>query len=67
MKVTKKPVKKIPIKNAFVNAVFKQERMKLEDQISDLQIKVHNLQHQIVGFRAVISYLEDLSGIRNSQ
>lgn len=32
-----------------------------------LQSEIENLKHQIVGFRAVISYLEDLAGLRNSQ
>ena len=32
-----------------------------------LQSEIDNLKHQIVGFRAVISYLEDLAGLRNSQ
>lgn len=39
----------------------------LEDRVESLQIEIANLKHQIVGFRAVISYLEDLAGIRDSQ
>lgn len=35
--------------------------------IEALQAENQDLKHQIVGFRAVISYLEDLSGLRNSQ
>jgi hypothetical protein len=36
-------------------------------KVSALEKEISNLKHQIVGFRAVISYLEDLSGLRNSQ
>lgn len=36
-------------------------------KVVKLESEVANLKHQIVGFRAVISYLEDLSGLRNSQ
>lgn len=39
----------------------------LEDKVEALQIEITNLKHQIIGFRAVISYLEDLAGVRNSQ
>ena len=39
----------------------------LEDKVEALNIEVTNLKHQIIGFRAVISYLEDLAGVRNSQ
>lgn len=39
----------------------------LEDEVDALKIEIANLKHQIIGFRAVISYLEDLSGIRDSQ
>lgn len=36
-------------------------------KVVKLQSEIDNLKHQIVGFRAVISYLEDLAGLRNSQ
>ena len=36
-------------------------------KVVKLESEIANLKHQIVGFRAVISYLEDLSGLRNSQ
>ena len=42
-------------------------RVQLEDKVEALQIEIANLKHQIIGFRAVISYLEDLAGVRNSQ
>jgi len=35
--------------------------------VDRLEKEIANLKHQIVGFRAVISYLEDLAGLRNSQ
>lgn len=34
----------------------------LVDQIEKLQIKVKNLEHQEIGWRAVVSYLEDKLG-----
>jgi hypothetical protein len=34
----------------------------LVDQIEKLQIKVKNLEHQEIGWRAVVSYLEDKIG-----
>ncbi len=46
--------------------VFAREK-DLEETISILQHENRELKHQIVGFRAVISYLEDLAGIRISQ
>jgi hypothetical protein len=46
--------------------VFAREK-DLEETISFLRQENQELKHQIVGFRAVISYLEDLAGIRNSQ
>ena len=36
-------------------------------KVVKLESEIANLKHQIVGFRAVISYLEDLAGLRNSQ
>jgi len=42
-------------------------RVELEDKIEAQNIEIVNLKHQIIGFRAVISYLEDLAGVRNSQ
>lgn len=46
--------------------VFAREK-DLEGTISLLRQENQELKHQIVGFRAVISYLEDLAGIRISQ
>lgn len=42
-------------------------RVILEDKVESLNIEIANLKHQIIGFRAVISYLEDLAGVRDSQ
>jgi hypothetical protein len=39
----------------------------LKDVNESIRQENQELKHQIVGFRAVISYLEDLAGIRNSQ
>ena len=38
-----------------------------EQRVNTLVRENQELRHQIIGFRAVISYLEDLAGIRNSQ
>jgi hypothetical protein len=37
------------------------------NKLLELQKENADLKHQIVGFRSVISYLENLSGLRNSQ
>lgn len=37
------------------------------NKVVKLQSEIDNLKHQIVGFRAVISYLENLAGLRHSQ
>jgi transposase len=42
-------------------------RVQMEDKVEALNVEIANLKHQIIGFRAVISYLEDLAGVRNSQ
>jgi len=39
----------------------------LEDKVESLNIEIANLKHQIIGFRAVISYLENLAGVKDSQ
>lgn len=39
----------------------------LEDKVEALNAEVANLKHQIVGFRAVISYLEHHVGLETSQ
>ena len=42
-------------------------RVQLEDKVEAMNIEIANLKHQIIGFRAVISYLENLSGLKDSQ
>lgn len=37
------------------------------NKLLELQKENADLKHQIIGFRSVISYLENLSGLRNSQ
>lgn len=39
----------------------------LEDKVEALTIEIANLKHQIIGFRAVVSYLENLAGVKDSQ
>lgn len=47
--------------------VARDERLRMQERIEELEIKNQNLQHQIIGFRAVISYLENMAGVRISQ
>lgn len=42
-------------------------RVQLEDKVEAMNIEIANLRHQIIGFRAVISYLENLAGLKDSQ
>ena len=51
----------------FMLKVARDERLRMQERIEELEIKNQNLQHQIIGFRSVISYLENMAGIRNSQ
>ncbi len=39
----------------------------LEDIIDDKDVEILNLKHQIVGYKAVISYLENQLGLGKSQ
>jgi hypothetical protein len=39
----------------------------LEDKVEALEAEINQLKHQIVGFRAVISYLEHHVGLETSQ
>jgi len=43
------------------------ERLRLQERIEELETKNKNLEHQIIGFRSVISYLENMSGLKASQ
>lgn len=47
--------------------INRDERLRLQDRIEELEAKNQNLEHQIIGFRSVISYLENMAGVRNSQ
>jgi hypothetical protein len=40
---------------------------KADYRIAQMELEIANLKHQIVGFRSVISYLENLAGVRSSQ
>jgi hypothetical protein len=51
----------------FMLKVARDERLRMQERIEELEIKNQNLEHQIIGFRSVISYLENMAGIRNSQ
>lgn len=43
------------------------DNLKLMDDNKFFLNEIEKLQHQIIGFRAVISYLENQVGLRNSQ
>jgi hypothetical protein len=47
--------------------VNRNERERLQDRVDEQEIQIRNLQHREIGYRAVISYLEDLAQIRQSQ
>lgn len=47
--------------------INRNERLRLQDRIEELETKNKNLEHQIIGFRSVISYLENMSGLKASQ
>lgn len=49
------------------NREISAELLEAHIQIKNLTAENQNLKHQIIGFRAVVSYLEDMAGIRNSQ
>lgn len=43
------------------------ENLRLQEANRNLTSKVENLNHQVIGFRAVISYLENRLGMASSQ
>ena len=44
-----------------------QETLRLNNVIDHLQADIANLNHQIIGYKAVISYLENQLGLKASQ
>ena len=64
-----------PRKDAFKQSGDQQEQvrklvsdnLKLMDDNRTLMGRIDQLTHQVIGFRAVISYLENQVGLRNSQ
>jgi hypothetical protein len=65
----KKPAKKSTLSNQtkFAMKVAQREQERLQAIIDRQQIENVNMRHQIIGFRAVISYLENQLGIKDSQ
>lgn len=69
-----KPKRGRPSKDAFKQPTQQDQvrrlvddNLKLMDDNRSLMNRVDNLTHQIIGFRAVVSYLENQVGLRNSQ
>ena len=65
----KKPTKKktLPSQTKFAVEVAYKERERLQEIIDRKELENVNMRHQIIGFRAVISYLENQLGIKDSQ
>jgi hypothetical protein len=62
----KKTVKVKSYKRAAPNET-EYDHVSVYNKLIELQKENAELRHQIVGFRSVISYLENLAGLRNSQ
>lgn len=69
MKTTAK--KKINVKKVLRPSIEKYrdatETLRLNNQINHLNIDIANLKHQVIGYKAVISYLENQLGLKASQ
>lgn len=63
--------KKINVKKVLSPSIEKYrdatETLRLNNQINHLNIDIANLKHQIIGYKAVISYLENQLGLKASQ
>lgn len=63
--------KKINVKKVLSPSIKKYrdatETLRLNNQINHLNIDIANLKHQIIGYKAVISYLENQLGLKASQ
>ena len=65
----KKPSKKKTLspQTKFALEVSRREEERLQEIIDCKELENVNMRHQIIGFRAVISYLENQLGIKDSQ
>jgi hypothetical protein len=65
----KKPSKKKALspQTKFALEVSRREEERLQEIIDRKELENVNMRHQIIGFRAVISYLENQLGIKDSQ
>jgi hypothetical protein len=64
-KSTKK--KTLSPQTKFALEVSRREEERLQEIIDRKELENVNMRHQIIGFRAVISYLENQLGIKDSQ
>ena len=65
----KKPSKKknLSPQTKFALELSRREEERLQEIIDRKELENVNMRHQIIGFRAVISYLENQLGIKDSQ
>ena len=65
----KKPSKKKTLspQTKLALEVSRREEERLQEIIDRKELENVNMRHQIIGFRAVISYLENQLGIKDSQ
>ena len=65
----KKPAKQktLSTQTKFALELAYKERERLHEIIERKELENINMRHQIIGFRAVISYLENQLGIKDSQ
>jgi len=64
-KISKK--KTLSPQTKFALEVSRREEERLQEIIDRKELENVNMRHQIIGFRAVISYLENQLGIKDSQ
>ena len=65
----KKPArqKTLSTQTKFALEICHREQQRLQEIIDRKELENVNMRHQIIGFRAVISYLENQLGIKGSQ
>lgn len=49
------------------NNLFRSHFLQLQGEIARLNDKITNLEHQAIGYKAVVSYLENQLGLKGSQ
>ena len=49
------------------NLIFRSTFLRMQGEIARLNDKIANLEHQAIGYKAVVSYLENQLGLKGSQ